>query len=59
MSNGKALAREIAKRRPARFVKVKTARMERAAMEDEPGRRGQDLMKYEAAAWHSPNGVDL
>lgn len=58
MSDRKALAREIAKRKPARFVDVKPARMKRAKSEGEPGRRGQDLMEYEAAirfiAWNSP-----
>jgi hypothetical protein len=63
MTNLKALAREIAKRKPARFVEVKAARMKRTRIEGEGGRRGQDLMEYEAAirfiAWNSPRGVDL
>jgi hypothetical protein len=63
MTNLKALAREIAKRKPARFVEAKAARMKRTRIEGEGGRRGQDLMEYEAAirfiAWNSPRGVDL
>jgi hypothetical protein len=63
MSDRKALAREIAKRKPARFVVVKPARMQRTQIEGERGRRGQDLMEYEAAirfvSWHSKSGVDL
>jgi len=63
MSDRKAFAREIAKRKPARCVEVKAARMKRKRIEGERGRRGHDLMEYEAAlrfiAWNSPNGVDL
>jgi hypothetical protein len=63
MTDRKAIAREIAKRKPARFVEVKPARMKRAMLDGEPGRRGQDLMEYEAAirfvSWHSKSGVDL
>jgi hypothetical protein len=63
MFDRKAIAREIAKRKPARFVEVKPARMKRTRVEGERGRRSQDLMEYEAAirfiAWNSPKGVDL
>jgi hypothetical protein len=38
MTDRKALAREIAKRKPARFVAVKAARMKRTMVEGEPGR---------------------
>ena len=55
MTDRKALAREI--------VEVKSARMKRTRVEGERGRRGQDLMEYEAAirfiAWTLSEGVDL
>jgi hypothetical protein len=63
MSDRKALAREIAKRKPPQFIEVKPPRMQRTQIEGERGRRGQDLMEYEAAlrfiAWNSKSGVDL
>jgi len=63
MSDRKALAREIAKRRPARVVQVEPARMQRTQLEGERSRRGQELMEYEAAlrfiAWNNKTGVDL
>jgi hypothetical protein len=63
MTDHKALAREIAKRKPVRFVEVKRTRTQRLRIEGERARRSQDLMEYEAALrfifWSSPNGVDL
>ena len=64
MSDRKALAREIAKRKPPRFIEAeKPARMRRPMPEGERPRRGGDLLEYEAALrfifWNSPNGVDL
>jgi len=63
MTDRKTLAREIAKRKPARFVEVKEARMKRTRIEGERGRGEQDLMEYEAAlrfiAWDDPKGIDL
>jgi len=66
MTDRKALVREIAKRKPPRFVEDKPARIKRAGIEGERGRRGQDLMEYEAALrfifWNDPNdlkGIDL
>jgi hypothetical protein len=63
MTDRKALAREIAKRNPPRFVEEKPARMRRDRPEGERPRRGQDLMEYEAALrfifWNDPKGVDL
>jgi len=63
MSDRKALAREIAKRTPPKFIEAeKPARMKRARVEGERGRRGDDLLRYEAALrfifWNSPSGVD-
>jgi hypothetical protein len=63
MSHRKALARELAKRSPARFVEEKPARMKRTRIEGERGRHGQDLMECEAALrfifWNDPKGIDL
>jgi hypothetical protein len=64
MTDRKALAREIAKRKPARFIKAeKPARMRRDRPEGERPRRGDDLLEYEAALrfifWNDPKGVDL
>jgi len=63
MVHRKALAREIAKRKPPRFVEEKSARMKRTRSEGEPGRRGDALLEYEARlrfiCWNDPRGVDL
>jgi hypothetical protein len=62
VSDKKALARKIAKRKPARIVVAeKPARMRRLRVEGEPPRR--DLLEYEAALrfifWNDPKGIDL
>ena len=63
MTDRKALAREIAKRKPARFVEEKLARMRRPRPEGERPRRGNELLEYEAALrfifWNDLKGVDL
>jgi hypothetical protein len=64
MTDCKALAREIAKRKPARLVEAeKPARMRRPKPQGERPRRGDELLEYEAALrfifWNDPKGVDL
>jgi len=64
VTDRKALAREIAKRKPPKFIEAeKPPRMRRSMAEGERPRRGDDLMEYEAAlrfiAWNNPKGVDL
>jgi len=64
MIDRNALAREIAKRRPARFVEdEKPARMRRLMPEGERPRRGDELFEYEATLrfifWNDPKGIDL
>lgn len=64
MTDRKALAREIAKRKPPKFVEAaKPAQMRRPMPEGERPRRGDELLEYEAALrfifWNDPKGVDL
>jgi hypothetical protein len=60
MTDRKALARGIAKRKPPRFVEEKPARKRRPMPE---GERLQDLLEHEAALrfifWNDPKGIDL
>jgi len=64
MTDRKALAPEIAKRKPPKFIEAeKPARMRRPMPEGERSRRGADLLEYEAALrfifWDDPKGADL
>jgi len=63
MADRKALARQIAKRKPPRLVREKPARMKRPKPEGEGPWRGDDLLEYEAALrfifWNDPKGIDL